>query len=208
LPVYRKKNDPDTWVEAVKGVSGYRWYLKPAANKGPNSSICFAYVAIDEENLALPLDITTPWTINTANGFADQKSIVVFKASDKPTPFLLEELVSSAQLAVNEHIALAKAEVRISSWRAILGTTYPRWCRLCIIFNGLYCFCFSESENPMLVRLPSPKQPAKVKLGSMEHLNQLMRCSLASLSIRRKVMILRLLRRAEVPILRVNFDGT
>ena len=111
LPVYRKKNDPDTWIEAVKGASGYRWYLKPAANKGPNSSICFAYVGIDPDNLALPLDITTPWTINTANGFTEQKSIVLSKASDKPTPFLLEELVRSAQKAADEADALAKAEV-------------------------------------------------------------------------------------------------
>lgn len=111
LPVYKKKNDPDTWIEAVKGASGYRWYLKPAANKGPNSSICFAYVPIDRDKLALPLDITSTWSINTANGFGEQKSIILLKASDKPTPFLLEELVLSAQIAVDEQDAEEKAEV-------------------------------------------------------------------------------------------------
>lgn len=63
------------------------------------------------DNLALPLDILTPWTTNTASGFVEQKSIHLLKASDKPTPFLLEELVTSAQIAVNEMDAQAKAEV-------------------------------------------------------------------------------------------------
>jgi hypothetical protein len=111
MPVYKKKNDPDSWIEAVKGASGYRWYMKPSANKGPASSVCFAYLPLDQDNLALPLDIATKWTINTASGFVEQASIVLVKASDKPTPFLLEELVISAQVTVNEQDAQAKAEV-------------------------------------------------------------------------------------------------
>jgi hypothetical protein len=111
LPVFKKKNDPDTWIEAVRGPSGLRWYLKPTANKSPTSSICFSYLAIDEENLQLPVDIKTPWTINTDVGFVEQKSIEMLKASDKPDPYILGQLISSAQVEVNQKIAQRKAEV-------------------------------------------------------------------------------------------------
>jgi hypothetical protein len=132
--VYKKKNDPDTWIEAVKGASGYRWYLKPVANKGPTSSVCFAYVAIDVDNLSLPLDIDTPWTVNTANGFAEQKNIVLLKASDKPTPFLLEELVTSAQVKMNEQNAEAKAEVCIILYYILFFYTVLNYKSFVLIF--------------------------------------------------------------------------
>ena len=43
MPVYAKKGDGDTWMELVNGKSGYRWYIKPTKEKGPESSVCFAY---------------------------------------------------------------------------------------------------------------------------------------------------------------------
>ena len=41
MPVYKKKGTGDMWIELVHGASGWRWYLKPTANKGADSSICF-----------------------------------------------------------------------------------------------------------------------------------------------------------------------
>lgn len=45
MPVYMKKGDDDTWIElvSVKSSADYRWYIKPTKEKGPNSSVCYAY---------------------------------------------------------------------------------------------------------------------------------------------------------------------
>jgi len=43
FPRYKKKGADDLFVEVVyKSTTGWRWYLKPKANLGPTSSICFA----------------------------------------------------------------------------------------------------------------------------------------------------------------------
>ena len=49
MPVYRKRNDRDTWMEMVKcNAGGWRWYIKPTKEKGPDSSICFGYCSSDD----------------------------------------------------------------------------------------------------------------------------------------------------------------
>lgn len=65
FPVYRKNGDPDTWLELVFGMSGWRWYLKPANEKGPDSSVCFAYFQCDEKDVRLPSECTTAWSVHT-----------------------------------------------------------------------------------------------------------------------------------------------
>ena len=78
LPVYRKKGEQNVYCEAAKGgTSGLRWYVKPGANRGPESTVCFGYVAIDEEAKALPYDIEMGWTVNTKDGFKVQSAITV-----------------------------------------------------------------------------------------------------------------------------------
>lgn len=95
LPVYEKRGDPDTWVEAVSGASGLRWYLKPAANKGPKSSVCFGYIAINPDKVDVPQNIDQEWTINTDAGFVVQ-STTVENASSEPMPSKLVALVAQA----------------------------------------------------------------------------------------------------------------
>lgn len=86
LPVYKKKGPQNLYCEAAKGgTSGMRWYVKPAANRGPESTICFGYAAINEDAKALPQD-STGWTVNTADGFKMQESITVMLASTEPVP--------------------------------------------------------------------------------------------------------------------------
>lgn len=47
MPVYQKKGEPDTWLEMVKCKSGgWRWYVKPTKEKGPDISVCFGYVTV------------------------------------------------------------------------------------------------------------------------------------------------------------------
>lgn len=72
LPVFKKKGDDGFWVEAVKGASGWRWYLKPEKNKGPDSSVCFAYKNFSPENLGLPQDMDAKWNVSCAEGFVAQ----------------------------------------------------------------------------------------------------------------------------------------
>ena len=87
LPVYRKKGPGNLICEAAKGASGgLRWYVKPVANRGPESTVCFGYCAIDENSQALPHDILTGWTVNTKDGFQMQETIVVSLASSEPIP--------------------------------------------------------------------------------------------------------------------------
>mmetsp|Transcript_7935 Transcript_7935/g.14936 ORF Transcript_7935/g.14936 Transcript_7935/m.14936 type:complete len:151 (+) Transcript_7935:3-455(+) len=87
LPVYRKKGPGNLFCEAAKGAKGgLRWYVKPEKNRGPESTICFGYCAVDEDAKKLPQDITTGWTVNTKDGFKMQSSITVKLASSEPVP--------------------------------------------------------------------------------------------------------------------------
>jgi hypothetical protein len=96
FPVYKKKGDPDTWIELVKGISGWRWYLKPTANKGPDSSVCFAYHQCDETNIKLPSEYTTEWHIHTASGFVIQP-ITVTLESTAPLPERLQSAIKEGK---------------------------------------------------------------------------------------------------------------
>lgn len=43
-PVYRKRGDATTWLEAVSTTTGtWRWYVKPTSARGPDKSVCFGY---------------------------------------------------------------------------------------------------------------------------------------------------------------------
>lgn len=78
MPVYSKKGDPGLWLELVHGTAGWRWYLKPTANRGPDSAICFAYYTHDGHNVKLPVRCTDrSWYCNTDEGFVAQDSIKV-----------------------------------------------------------------------------------------------------------------------------------
>lgn len=86
LPVYKKKGPQNLYCEAAKGAtSALRWYVKPGANRGPDSTVCFGYAAIKEDAKSLPQD-TSGWTVNTADGFKMQTSISVVLASTEPVP--------------------------------------------------------------------------------------------------------------------------
>ena len=111
LPVFQKKGDEDTWVEAVSAASGLRWYLKPAANKGPNSSICFGYIQVDTDDVCLPQNMSNKdWTVNTDTGFVPQKTIVE-SASDEPIPTKIMDLVNSAKEQFGEKARALKKEL-------------------------------------------------------------------------------------------------
>lgn len=101
FPVYRKKADTDTWIELVNGASGWRWYLKPTANKGPESSICFAYYQCDEHNIPLPSECTAAWNIHTASGFVTQPTKVTLE-SDLPLPDHLDVLIKEGRSKIKK----------------------------------------------------------------------------------------------------------
>jgi hypothetical protein len=78
LPVYIKKGDSGVYIEAAKGSFPLRWYVKPKENRGPDSDICFGYIAIEESKsnaLTLPYETQGKWKVNTADGFKQQDAI-------------------------------------------------------------------------------------------------------------------------------------
>jgi hypothetical protein len=96
-------------VEMVRGTSGYRWYIKPAANRG-TSSVCFAYCNFDEENPTLPFDRDVDkWRVYDGKEFSVQETMVT-KLLPEGTP------VPEAQLALlaacKERMAVVREELR------------------------------------------------------------------------------------------------
>jgi hypothetical protein len=111
FPVYRKKGDGETWVEIVfKPETGWRWYLKPTANKGPDSSICFAYFQCSEENVMLPHDCSS-WHVSTADGFKEQPTVVKL-ASNAPIPSSVTAQFKEGLKNVKERRDTRRTEVR------------------------------------------------------------------------------------------------
>ena len=106
-----KSPDGTTWVEIVyKPESGWRWYLKPTANKGPDSSICFAYFQCTETNVLLPQDCKS-WHVNTDDGFKSQ-STTVGLASSLALPSSLTTSYEEGLKIVKERLDARRAEVR------------------------------------------------------------------------------------------------
>lgn len=101
FPVYKKKGDTDTWIELVVGPSGWRWYLKPTANKGPDSSICFAYFQCDENDVKLPSECKEPWYVHTANGFVSQE-VKITSESSLPLPQKITTLVEQGRAMIRK----------------------------------------------------------------------------------------------------------
>lgn len=101
FPVFRKKCDADTWIELVHGASGWRWYLKPTANKGPDSSICFAYYQCDERNIPMPWETVSPWNVHTSSGFVEQPTTVKSE-SPLPLPDHLVSMISEGRMKIEK----------------------------------------------------------------------------------------------------------
>ena len=75
------------WIEMVHGASGYRWYIKPEANRG-SSSVCFAYCKFDEFNPTLPFDREKDkWLVYDGKEFKTQDTVVSkVEPPDVPVP--------------------------------------------------------------------------------------------------------------------------
>lgn len=75
MPVYQKKGEPDTWLEMVKCKSGgWRWYVKPTKERGPDISVCFGYGHSDD--IVLPENCTFgQWTVYDSNRFVVEEEV-------------------------------------------------------------------------------------------------------------------------------------
>ena len=101
FPVYRKKGDSDIWIELVYGVSGWRWYLKLTASKGPDNSLCFAYIQCAENKVILPSEHSIGWTVHTDKGFVIQ-DVTATSESDLPLPDHLKTLIAEGEAMVTK----------------------------------------------------------------------------------------------------------
>ena len=131
LPVYKKKgSDGSLWVEAVKGSSGWRWYLKLTVNKGPESAICFAYADFSINNVGLPQDVKSGWFVYCAEGFLAHSLSVVPVGGE----------LSSLRLKIDAFKMSHKAEVIINNFD--LNSFFV--VLVCIIDN-VCTLCFSDN---------------------------------------------------------------
>lgn len=77
MPMYQKQNDPDTWLSMCKTKAGsWRWYIKPAKEKGPESSVCFGYGVSND--IVFPQECDSNcWHCYDGTAFVKEKGIVV-----------------------------------------------------------------------------------------------------------------------------------
>jgi hypothetical protein len=96
MPVYRKRNDRDTWMEMVKcNAGGWRWYIKPTKEKGPDSSICFGYCSSDD--VILPhLAAADQWCVYMGSKF-EKKPLRVGLSTNAEIPGHILEMVKKRQ---------------------------------------------------------------------------------------------------------------
>lgn len=99
MPVYRMREDDDIWMELVHGNSGWRWYIKPTNEKGPNSSVCFAYKNVNIKNINLPhLCTENSWNVYGGTSFGIQSVTCVLNPSDVPILQSLLDMVASKNI--------------------------------------------------------------------------------------------------------------
>jgi len=93
LPCYKKKGE-EIWIELVQGASGYRWYIKPTANRGA-SSVCYAYCKFEEESPTFPHEREKEkWMIYDGNKFDVQDACVTtLVPEDTPLPDDLQDMM-------------------------------------------------------------------------------------------------------------------
>mmetsp|Transcript_4392 Transcript_4392/g.8155 ORF Transcript_4392/g.8155 Transcript_4392/m.8155 type:complete len:1152 (-) Transcript_4392:2470-5925(-) len=113
MPCYKKKGE-EVWAEMVHGASGYRWYIKPTANRG-SSSVCFAYCKFDEENPTLPFDREKDkWLVYNGKEFATQDTVVTKLVPEGvPVPEDQLRMLAACKVAMEEKAAKKREEVNL-----------------------------------------------------------------------------------------------
>jgi hypothetical protein len=100
----------------VQGASGYRWYIKPTANRG-SSSVCFAYCKFNEEEPALPFqrDID-PWMVYDGKEFSVQDAVTTELVPEGiPVPDDQLSLLAACKITMQEKAAEKLAQVLLVS---------------------------------------------------------------------------------------------
>jgi hypothetical protein len=114
LPVYSKQGDDDTFIELVKGVSGWRWYLKKKSDKGPNNSICFAYCQCLDDDVKLPSQTDhSDWHIYANKEFVVQTTVCISSAPGLLLPANISQLLTQARATIKAAKEELEAEVRL-----------------------------------------------------------------------------------------------
>ena len=113
LPIYSKVGDDDTFIELCHGVSGWRWYVKQAKDKGPSISVCFGYYQCKDEDMLLPSQTDNlAWFIYADKVFVTQSTVVITPSDTLPLPTNISQLLSQARTTIREAKEALVAEVR------------------------------------------------------------------------------------------------
>ena len=93
LPVYKKIGD-DVWLEASKPyLNSWRWYVKPGAERGETSTVCYGYGV--SHDVVLPHDCDEgKWEVNDDLGFVQEPELTcVLAHPDEIIPEIFQDLV-------------------------------------------------------------------------------------------------------------------
>jgi hypothetical protein len=98
MPVYRKKGDPDTWLEMVKTASGtWRWYVKPTKERGPDKSICFGYGTSDD--VVLPQNCKKEcWYVYDNTAFVKEVQVTCELVQGSSLPQHLQDMAEEGRI--------------------------------------------------------------------------------------------------------------
>ena len=107
MPVYRKKGDHGTWLERVKvKAGGWRWYIKPTKEKGPDSSVCFGYGVSSEVVFPHECDVKK-WHCYDGTTFTVEENIVTslaYPTLELPSEILALKTLKAEALAEEKRI--------------------------------------------------------------------------------------------------------
>jgi hypothetical protein len=108
MPVYRRKDKPDYWLECCQQGSMWKWYIKLTEYRGPLTLTSYGYCRCSGNlhTVCLPQDcVANDWSISTGNGFVHQPEVVVKRdVSREIPPFLLKRL-NTCQSSIQEMLS-------------------------------------------------------------------------------------------------------
>lgn len=115
MPMYQKKGDADTWLDMCKTKSGtWRWYIKPAKERGPDSSVCFGYGVSD--NIVFPHECDAKnWYCYDGHKFEKEEDISVSLVPGSSIPSHIMAMKSTKASEWKDEQGNQTEEVK--SWR-------------------------------------------------------------------------------------------
>jgi hypothetical protein len=124
IPVYRRKDANDTWLECCKLGSCWKWYIKTTEYRGPKTLTSYGYAncSTKDHTIGWPQDVVGTWEVSTGKGFKVQDTCKCALASSGAMPAAMNSKLAAKQKEIND--ALNRPPIAGSV--VIAGATGPR----------------------------------------------------------------------------------